>query len=193
MTRSDDICISLGFVFFPICQCSPSGQIIARIGVAYTRHPHCLNHRPYVSVSLDSRAISLAIGVRSTTCDCFLFLSLPLLHEPRPSQVKKQTQLIKRAVQVYTRCITNLEDERLNTSTTRQVGGRSLRHLLPPASYAARTRAQKALSARTRKPVRVSSAAVRRAAVCAASVRAPWANPGVWFFTSPGVGMAMDG
>jgi len=114
--------------------------------------------------------------------------SLPLLHEPRPSQVKKQTQLIKRAVQVYTRCITNLEDERLNTSTTRQVGERSLRQLLPPASYAARTRAQKALSARTRKPVRVSSAAVRRAAVCAASVRAPWANPGVWFFTSPEVG-----
>jgi hypothetical protein len=62
--------------------------------------------------------------------------------------------------------------------------------LLVP-SYAARTRARNALSASTRKPEWASSAAVRRAAVCAASVRAALAKPGVWFFASSRVGMAV--
>ncbi len=60
-----------------------------------------------------------------------------------------------------------------------------------PASYAARTRAQNALSAYTRKPVRASSVAVRSAAVCAASVRAARANPGEWFCAPSGDGIAI--
>ena len=59
------------------------------------------------------------------------------------------------------------------------------------ASYAARTRAQNAPSACTRKPVCASSAAVRRAAVCAASVRAARANPGEWFCAPSGEGIAV--
>ena len=61
---------------------------------------------------------------------------------------------------------------------------------LPSPSYAARTRAQNAPSARARKPECASSAAVRRAAACATSVRAARAKPGVWFFASSWVGMA---
>lgn len=112
-----------------------------------------------------------------------------------PPQLIKQKQLAERAVLVYTTCIaSNLQDERLNT---RNHGLDALTSLLlgpaPPASYAARTRAQNAVSAWTRKPVHARSAAVRRAAVCAASVRAPCANPGVWFFALSGVGMPVGG
>ena len=57
-------------------------------------------------------------------------------------------------------------------------------------SYAARTRAQNAPSESTRKAVRASSAAVRTAAACAASVRAACAKPGVWFLALSGLGMA---